>query len=108
MRRRLILLATAACLLVLATIPTTAMGGESTGWVRVTFDHRITQSDRSALEAAGLASLQYSPVNAYLAFGSSEAAEEAAGLGGVASVRAMSPASKISSGLSGRSGVVPL
>lgn len=105
---RQILLTTAACLLMLATIPGIATGQEGNAWVRVRFDHRITQADRSALGSTGLGHLQYSPRNAYLAFGSRDAADAAADLAGVAAVQAVAPSAKISSALHARSGAVPL
>jgi subtilisin family serine protease len=102
------LLPAAACLLLLATLPGTATGNESARWLRVRFDHRITQQDRSALRAAGLTHLQYSPRNAYLGFGGTDAADAAADLSGVSGVRAIPAASKISSRLLLRAGAVPI
>ena len=108
MRLRQTLLATAACLLLLATIPGTATGGEDGAWVRVRFDHRITQQDRSALQSAGLRYLQYSPRNAYLAYGSRDAAGGAGDLSGVASVRTVAAEEKVSAALDARGGLLPV
>ncbi|MGH2711725.1 MAG: S8 family serine peptidase [Actinomycetota bacterium] len=108
MRPRPMLLATAACLALIAAIPTVAVGEEGAAWIRVRFDHRITQADHTALEDAGLTNLQYSPTNAYLAFGDSDAAAVAAGLAGVADVRGLQPGEKLSAALTGRTGPVAL
>jgi hypothetical protein len=108
MRLRRTLLATSACLLLLATIPGTATGGEEGAWVRVRFDHRITEQDRSALLSAGLRSLQYSPRDSYLAYGSAAATEEASELDGVLAVRPLAPAAKIAPAIARRSGAVPI
>jgi subtilisin family serine protease len=108
MPRRPILLASLACLLLLGAIPQAASGTQRATWVRVQLDHRITQTDHGALEEAGLRYLQYSPVNAYLAYGTPAAIRGASALGGVGSVRAVGVSEKIDPALLDRSGRVPV
>jgi subtilisin family serine protease len=101
-------MATAICLILLAALPTIAVGEEGRAWVRVRFDHRITQADHSALEALGLQHLQYTPTDSYLAYGDSNASAAAAELAGVAGVQAVQSGDKLSPAVSGRTGPVAL
>jgi subtilisin family serine protease len=99
MRRRQILLATAAFLLVLAFLPSAASGDSSGRWVRVGFEGRIEQSDHTALETAGLRFLQYSPRNAYLAYGSDSAIEAASDIPSVGGVHGVTASQKVAADL---------
>jgi hypothetical protein len=65
------------------------------GWVRVQFDRRILETDRSALEAAGLDAAQYVPRHAYLAFGGGGATTRAESISGVSSVLPLRPEQKV-------------
>jgi hypothetical protein len=105
--RRCLALVVAGVLFAVA-LPATASTSSAGAWVRVTFTDRITDVERDAVEAAGLGALQYVPTHSYLAYGSQAAADAAARVPGVASVRPVTPREKVASALGGRSGVVPV
>ncbi|HEV3473757.1 MAG TPA: hypothetical protein VG602_00065, partial [Actinomycetota bacterium] len=104
--RRSLILAIAA-LIGGAALPAATSPAKAT-WVRVQFDGRITESGRAALQHAGLRSLQYAPVDAYVAYATPLAANAAADVATVTSVRPLAAADKISSELAGATGRVPV
>jgi len=84
---------TALVLIVLAAAaPVARASGGTPGWHVVAYDHRITQADRDALEAAGANAIQYLPEGSYVAWLDAPALDAAAHL----DPRPLSPQEKIS------------
>ena len=106
-RRRLLVLALPA-LLVAAMLGQPAAASAEAGWFRVQFGSRITPQARAALSAAGAEALQYTPTDAYFAFGDRGAQTRAAQLDDVTEVRRLSLADKIDDKLQGLRGAAAL
>lgn len=91
-----------AAALVVATASLPA-GAESVrprpGWFVITYDHRITEADRSTLASIGARGVLYRPVDSYVAWLSPSSVTSAAALRHVSGVAPLSPAAKIAPGL---------
>jgi hypothetical protein len=84
----------AICLLVLGFLPAAA-DGAADGWYRIAFADRITSADRSDVDAAGAAVVQYVPHDAYVAWLDTAAVARVSALDSVAGVHPLGAADKV-------------